>query len=637
MADSVKSAPLPPQVASASPTEPHSPQRYGGGPATPPQHTASPPDKPQPEKLNQAPSSSGAVAEEGKGAGRRSLTEHVASTISSSLHFLANEVSTRGPGRQQRRSNSTHSTSSRASSRLDVPPLTHARPPASPEEVEEQLDKVLYAIDQLQQLQQRGRYIADREVRNLRRAFLFAVGEEQRYRSAVAAELAAAPHSCRPSRGPSQPITPTLSPGPNPAETTKAAAAAASTRSEGGASPATPLPLPVLLHADVDVAAATPSLESLVPTVEYSPKAAAADRLLSALEAYVAVTPTSTSFDVNGARFSWRSVIHTPGERRLQSLVVSIFIFFTGIPISLAITGLLLLSRYTAPFVIMYLIWIFTFGRPKHPHRKNPKFTRFFLWRYYRDYFPIRLVIPKPTRRQFDKTRNYFFVYHPHGIHTFGALVNFGLDKTDASKMLEGITIHLQTLSINLYIPLWRQMAIWMGCGDASSSCIRKTLRSGPGQSIMLVVGGAEESLMAKPNSNDLLLMKRKGFIKIALQEGTPLVPVYGFGENNVYGVSDLAEEPLVRYGMALLKQFLGFTIPLVRGRGFFNFDYGVLPHRRPIVVVVGAPLEVPRIPEPTAEDLELWQSRYIECLRKLYNEHRGIYDLESTGLRIMQ
>ncbi|CAG9575182.1 putative diacylglycerol acyltransferase [Leishmania major strain Friedlin] len=558
---------------------------------------------------------------------RRSLITQFTSTISSSFHFLANEASARSCGTQRTGGHSTNRRAGEEGIHADEPLLTHARPPASREEVEEGLDKVLYAIDHLQKLQQRGRYIASTEVANLRRAFLFAVGEEQRYRDAVAAHGSVS--------GWSSALTmPSLPAQRTPFKETPSVTGPTDTAVASWCVPRPPL------ADDPTGKAAEDAVEISRPTEgkrEYSPKAAAADRLLAALERYVHEDLSSTSFGAHGAHFSWCSVIHTPGQRRLQSLLVSIFTFFTGIPICIAITGLLLLSRYTAPFMVMYLIWTLTFGRPSHPLSKYQTFTRCFVWRYYCDYFPIRLVIPKPVRRRFDKERNYFFVYHPHGIHSFGAIVNFGLDQNDASEMLHGITIHLQTLKVNLYVPLWRQLAIWAGCGDASASCIRKTLRSGPGQSVMLVVGGAEESLMAKPNCNDLLLFKRKGFIKIALQEGTPLVPVYGFGENNVYNVPELANEPWMRYLMVLWKQYVGFAIPLVRGRGFFNFNYGLLPHRRPIVVVVGEPLEVPHIPNPTKEDLEVWQGKYIECLRKLYNEHRGIYDLESTGLRIMQ
>ncbi|KPI90035.1 hypothetical protein ABL78_0895 [Leptomonas seymouri] len=588
-----------------------------------------------------------------------SMGTHTASTN----HCLANEVSIRSGGWHSRIS--TGQTSSQASE----PPLTHALPPASPDEVDEQLDRILYAVSQLQQLQQRGRYIAAREVRHLRRAFLFAVGEEQLYREAVQAEAAGTSET---SAASSTSTTPSLT-------FKKAPHAHCSTkksRKAGSVAPACAAGTPerpsgvssaphdehqnekstngVVLGGDAPASSDPAWREAADPlvgtasnpaqcqkagagTVEYSPKAAVADRLLTALEQYVSMTPTSSSFDVNGARFSWRSIIHTPGERRLQSLVMSLFIFFTGIPICIFISVLLLFFRYTAPLMLLYILWMFTFGRPRHPHRKSRYFARFPLWRYYRDYFPIRLVVPKPVRRMVDRERNYFFVYHPHGIHTFGALINFGLDTNDLCDLLPGITVHLQTLKVNLFVPFWRQLAIWMGCGDASASCIRKTLRSGPGQSVMLVVGGAEESLMAKPNANDLLLHKRKGFIKIALQEGTPLVPVYGFGENNVYNVADLASEPEVQHLLGLLKRYLGFAIPLVKGRGFFNFSYGILPHRRPIVVVVGEPIEVPRIAKPTAQDLDEWQAKYIEGLQKLYDEHRGVYDLEATGLRIVR
>ncbi|EPY36977.1 2-acylglycerol O-acyltransferase 2 [Angomonas deanei] len=286
--------------------------------------------------------------------------------------------------------------------------------------------------------------------------------------------------------------------------------------------------------------------------------------------------------------------------------------------------------------MILYIVFIFTLGRPKHPMRKKMFNVRLPIFKYYRDYFPIRLVVPPSTREKFDKQKNYLFAYHPHGVHTFGAILCFGTEANFASKMLPGIKTHLQTLKVNYFIPFWRWCMVGMGAGDASADCIRKTLRAGPGESVVLVVGGAEESLMSKPNSNDIVLQKRKGFIKIALQEGASLVPVYGFGENNAYNISTLAENRRMKYFLRVLKKYTGFTVPLISGRGFF-LKYGVPPHRRPIVVVVGDPLDLPRIPHPTPEELDHWQQAYITALQKLYNQHRDLYDLESTGLRIIK
>lgn len=44
-------------------------------------------------------------------------------------------------------------------------------------------------------------------------------------------------------------------------------------------------------------------------------------------------------------------------------------------------------------------------------------------------------------------------------------------------------------------------------------------------------VGGAQESLNAKPGHYQIVLKKRKGFIKLVLQTGASLVPVFSFGE----------------------------------------------------------------------------------------------------------
>lgn len=77
---------------------------------------------------------------------------------------------------------------------------------------------------------------------------------------------------------------------------------------------------------------------------------------------------------------------------------------------------------------------------------------------------------------------------------------------------------------------------------------------------MLIVVGGAAESLDAHPGTNALTLLRRKGFVKFALKHGcvcvfflsmgfssfsssslanvfisASLVPVFGFGENNLW------------------------------------------------------------------------------------------------------
>ena len=50
------------------------------------------------------------------------------------------------------------------------------------------------------------------------------------------------------------------------------------------------------------------------------------------------------------------------------------------------------------------------------------------------------------------------------------------------------------------------------------------------------------------------------------------------------------------------VQQILTFAPVMVNGRGVFSYDGGLLPHRRPISVVVGEPIEVEKMAKPTDE-----------------------------------
>ena len=59
------------------------------------------------------------------------------------------------------------------------------------------------------------------------------------------------------------------------------------------------------------------------------------------------------------------------------------------------------------------------------------------------------------------------------------------------------------------------------------------------GRAIVLVLGGAAESLNAHPGRLELVLRSRKGFVRIALQTGASLVPCLGYGENDLPVIID--------------------------------------------------------------------------------------------------
>lgn len=78
-----------------------------------------------------------------------------------------------------------------------------------------------------------------------------------------------------------------------------------------------------------------------------------------------------------------------------------------------------------------------------------------------------------------------------------------------------------------------------MGVTSVGESNLKLLLEKGG--SIVNAISGARESLLAKPGINSIVLNKRKSFIKLALEssdeKGLCLLPVYVFGENEIYNI----------------------------------------------------------------------------------------------------
>ncbi len=136
--------------------------------------------------------------------------------------------------------------------------------------------------------------------------------------------------------------------------------------------------------------------------------------------------------------------------------------------------------------------------------------------------------------------------YHPHGFVSLGAFGNFGTEGTGFETKFPGITNSLLTLNANFRVPLYKEYLQALGLASVSRRSCEALLytlpwqskliirKNGPGSAITIVIGGAEESLHARPGVMELVLKKRHGFIRIAIESGSLVVPVLSFGENGI-------------------------------------------------------------------------------------------------------
>jgi len=203
-------------------------------------------------------------------------------------------------------------------------------------------------------------------------------------------------------------------------------------------------------------------------------------------------------------------------------------------------------------------------------------------------------------------------------------MCNFANDSTGFSRGFPGVRPHLLTLNSNFSIPFYREVLLLLGVCSVSKRSCERILRKGNGSAITIVVGGAAESLSAHPGTADLTLRKRLGFIKLAIREGADLVPVFSFGENDIYEQMPNEKGTSLYTVQKKFQNVFGFTLPLFHGRGLLNYNWGLLPYRRQIIAVIGRPVHVRKTDNPTVEQIREVQEAYITELMRIWNTYKN-------------
>ncbi|CAF1169774.1 unnamed protein product [Rotaria sp. Silwood1] len=315
--------------------------------------------------------------------------------------------------------------------------------------------------------------------------------------------------------------------------------------------------------------------------------------------------------------------LNTPLYRRRQTLTILVFWIMPWF--CLYISLLLLRSNNWYVFLgfIAYLTWMVFFRKyPRQGGLRQQWFRRLAWWKWFADYFPIHL------HKTYDlpADRSYIFGYHPHGIISLGAFCNFATEATCFEEKFPNINLRLLTLKSNFRIPFYGLYLSLLGLCDASKESCNYILEKGNGHSIMLVLGGAKEALDAHPSSEYILTLKnRKGFIKIGLAHGASLVPVFSFGENDLYDQISNPRGSKLRQFQMILQKKLGYSTPFFRGRGIFQYAFGFLPQRHPIDTYVGSPIELPKLKKEdiTSEIIDKYHQMYMDALTNLFDTYK--------------
>nr|XP_004661041.1 diacylglycerol O-acyltransferase 2-like protein 6 [Jaculus jaculus] len=310
---------------------------------------------------------------------------------------------------------------------------------------------------------------------------------------------------------------------------------------------------------------------------------------------------------------------------------VPVYVILGAIPIVLGPYFLIFSDLW--PLSVIMLAWlIYDWNTHSQGDRRSAWVRNWALWKYFKNYFPIKLV----KTHDLSSKHNYIIANHPHGILSYGAFINFATEATGFSWIFPSITPFIATLEGIFWIPIVREYVMSMGvCPVAELALKNRLTKRGSGNAVVIVVGGASESLLCIPGSTTIILKNRKGFVRLALKTGAYLVPSYSFGENEVHNQATFPEGTWKRFlqetCQKIGKKILGLNFCTFYGRGLTKGSWGFLPFNRPITTIVGEPLPIPKIKDPDKETVDKYHTLYISALCKLFDQHKVEYGYSET------
>eukprot|EP00811_Abedinium_folium_P000512 NODE_10469_length_1349_cov_6.963175.p1 GENE.NODE_10469_length_1349_cov_6.963175~~NODE_10469_length_1349_cov_6.963175.p1 ORF type:complete len:165 (-),score=43.24 NODE_10469_length_1349_cov_6.963175:353-847(-) len=137
------------------------------------------------------------------------------------------------------------------------------------------------------------------------------------------------------------------------------------------------------------------------------------------------------------------------------------------------------------------------------------------------------------------------------------------------------------------------------------------------GENIALCPGGFADATMTRSYEDGTVVRTRcmQILLRHGLQHGYNVHPVYTFGEHTLFSTATGGEQLRLRLNK--------FNIP---GVIFYGDPFCPLFPRSQseLYTYVGRPLKLPRIAEPTPEDVELWMCEYEQALVGVYEEFKA-------------
>jgi 2-acylglycerol O-acyltransferase 2 len=159
-------------------------------------------------------------------------------------------------------------------------------------------------------------------------------------------------------------------------------------------------------------------------------------------------------------------------------------------------------------------------------------------------------------------------------------------------------------------VPCLRYLGLY-GLISVSGRSITKAVAAGT--CVGTVPDGIAGIFRCTEDDEVVVLRKRKGLAKLALRTGAPILPAYSIGNTAAYGAWFDRWGVLERISRKLQASFF-----LYWGRLYLP-----VPRRVNVTMLIGAPILVQQVDEPTAEQIDAVHDRLLSEMKTLFDTHK--------------
>ena len=202
-------------------------------------------------------------------------------------------------------------------------------------------------------------------------------------------------------------------------------------------------------------------------------------------------------------------------------------------------------------------------------------------------------------------------IWHPHGISGVTPVIHNGYRITSPDyKPTKGV-VHYGYFML----PFIKDIIPLLNAIPSDEYSIRDTLQT---ESISITLGGVDEMRRSSPKDLQLVVRKRRGIFKIALEMGVPIVPILTYGEQEIFPESDLG---ILKMYNELMYDWFRFRLPFPTLNSVINWTRLSQTALEPIVSYTGKPIRTKKISNPTERQIKKLRDLYIQRLQELFDE----------------